>query len=89
MPSLPPARLYRETVERETADMDPGTGSAPRRGRSVSGGEWSAGGCWGVGGHEEIENILERSRWEGVDGCQKVRARGNRFVLERIVLYAW
>lgn len=82
--SLPPAHLYREIAGRETADIDPGTGSAPRRRRSVGGGEWSAGGCWGVGGHEERESLLVRSRWEGVEGCQKVRAK--RWLLDTICM---
>jgi hypothetical protein len=68
---------------RETADIDPEMGSAPRRGRFVGGGEWSAGGCCGVGGHEGRESLLVRSRWEGVEGCQKERARGKRYVLWR------
>lgn len=77
-PSLPPAHLYREVAGRETVDIDPEIGSAPRRRRFVGGGEWSAGGCCGVEGHEERESLLVRSRWEGVEGCQKVRARGKR-----------
>ena len=52
-------------------------GSAPRLGRFVGGGEWRAVACLGVGGHEEsvCPLALARSRWEGVDGCQKVSAR--------------
>jgi len=63
----------RVTVDAE-AEM---VGSAPRLGRLVGGGEWRAGGCLGVGGHEERECplALARSRWEGVEGCQKVSAR--------------
>lgn len=52
--------------------------STPRLGRFVGGGERRAGGCCGVGGHEEREFLLlmlVRSRWEGVEGCQNVRAR--------------
>jgi hypothetical protein len=82
-PSLPPAYLYREVTGWETADIDPEMGSAPRLGRFVGGGEWSAGGCGGVGGHDERVCLLVRSRWEGVEGCQKVRARGKRYVLWR------
>ncbi len=73
------ALICRDMVGREAAAAaEPGTGSAPRRGRFVDGGEWSAGGCLGVREHEEKECLLVRSRWEGVEGCQKERAKGKR-----------
>lgn len=75
--SRPRALLYRDMVGRVTVDAEVETvGSAPRLGRFVGGGEWRAGGCLGVGGHERERPLsLARSRWEGVEGCQKVRAR--------------
>jgi hypothetical protein len=76
--------VWRVTVDAEAATV----GSAPRLGRFVGGGEWRAGGCSGVGGHEEKECLLAlaRSRWEGVEGCQKVRARRK---VNAKILYAW
>jgi hypothetical protein len=65
-------------VGRVTVDAEAETlGFAPRLGRFVGGGEWRASGCLGVGGHEErwCPLALALSRWEGVEGCQKVRAR--------------
>ncbi len=62
---------------REAVDAELGMGGpAFRRGRFVKGGERRAGGRLGVGEHEERECLLVRSRWEGVEGCQKVMARG-------------
>jgi hypothetical protein len=75
-------------VGRVTVDAEAETvGSAPRLGRFVGGGEWRASECLGVGGHEERECrlALARSRWEGVEGCQKERARRKADVM---VLYA-
>jgi len=76
-------------IGRVTVDADAEmVGSAPRLGRFVGGGEWSAGGCLGVGGHErECPLALARSSWEGVEGCQKERARRKIDVI--IVMYAW
>ena len=85
--SRPRARLYRDVVGRVTVDAEGEVvGSAARLGRFVGGGEWRAG-CLGVGGHEERECLLvvARSRWEGVEGCQKVRARRK---VDVMVLYA-
>jgi hypothetical protein len=74
-------RLYRELAW-TGAGTDPEMGSMPRRGRFVGGGEWSPGERrWGEGGHDESECLLMRSRWEGVDGRQKERAKGRRYVL--------
>jgi hypothetical protein len=76
-------------VGRVTVDAEAETvGPALRLGRFVDGGEWRADGFLGVGGHEEKECPLElaRSRWEGVEGCQKVRAR---MKVDVMVLYAW
>jgi hypothetical protein len=75
-------RLYREVTWRG-ADKGPETGPALRRGRFVGGGEWSLAERRGVGDNDESESLLTRSRWEGVDGCQKERASGRRYVLYR------
>jgi len=34
-----------------------------------------------VEGHDESESLVTRSRWEGVDGRQNVRAKGRWYVL--------
>jgi hypothetical protein len=85
--SRPRALLYRDMAGRVTVDAESETvGSAPRLGRVVSGGEWRAGGCLGVGGHErECPLALARSRWEGVEGSQKERARRK---VDVMLLYA-